>query len=267
MAAEQHPAGRYAFGDTDVAARRLAVLDQVFGPSSRAFVADIATSPPALAYDLGCGPGHTTAMVAQLSKATRTIGLDNSAAHIGRARASASGPVGFAVHDVLTLPFPAGPADLIYCRMLLAHLADPVSAVRSWASQLNENGVVVVDEIEWIRTSHPVLHAHLRLAEALVAAGGARMCAGPLLARLSGEPGLRRTLTAVTEVPVPTALAATMFSMNIAAWGDRPARLGVCDATELSDLAAAMAALTTSPAAGEITWGMHQAVYMGEPAA
>lgn len=267
MAAEQHAAGRYAFGDTDVAARRLAVLDQVFGPSSRALLADIAASPPALAYDLGCGPGHTTAMVAQLSRATRTIGLDSSAAHIGRARASASGPVGFAVHDVLALPFPAGPADLIYCRMLLAHLPDPVSAVRSWASQLTENGVVVVDEIEWIRTRHPVLRAHLQLAEALVAAGGGRMCAGPLLAGLSGEPGLRHSLTTIAEVPVPTALAATMFSMNIAAWGDRPAQLGVCDAAELRDLAAAMTALATSPATGEITWGMHQAAYVGESAA
>src|SRR5271169_5735231 len=129
---EQNSPGLYAFGDNNMAARRLALLDQVFGPSSRSMLADFATSPIALAYDLGCGPGHTTAMVAQLSRATRTVGLDNSAPHISRAHASASGSVEFAVHDVLALPFPAGPADLIYCRMLLAHLRDPVSAVRSW---------------------------------------------------------------------------------------------------------------------------------------
>jgi trans-aconitate 2-methyltransferase len=252
----------YAFGDTDLAARRLALLDEVFGPSSRALLADFATSPIALAYDLGCGPGHTTAMVAQLSRAARTIGLDNSAPHIGRAQASAGGPVEFAVHDVTALPFPAGAADLIYCRMLLAHLPDPVGAVRSWASQLTEAGAVLVDEIEWIRTSHPVLRTHLRLAEALVAVSGARMQAGPMLAGLADAPGLRTTFLRIAEVPVPTALAATLFGMNIAVWSDRPAELGLCDATELRDLASAMAILTTSPATGEITWGMHQAAYM-----
>lgn len=258
---EQSPSGPYAFGDTDLAARRLALLDQVFGPSSRSMLADLATSPIALAYDLGCGPGHTTAMVAQLSRADRTIGLDNSALHIGRAQASAVGPVEFAVHDVTALPFPAGPADLIYCRMLLAHLPDPAGAVRGWASQLTENGVVLVDEIEWISTSHPVLRSHLRLAEALVSASGARMRAGPRLAGLADAPGLRTSSLRIAQVPAPTALVATLFGMNIAVWGDRPAELGLCDATELRDLAAAMATLTTSPATGEITWGMHQAAY------
>jgi trans-aconitate 2-methyltransferase len=259
MAFRQSSAGAYAFGDTDIAARRLALLDQVFGPSSRAMLAELAIAPVTLAYDLGCGPGHTTAMVAQLSRASRTIGLDNSLQHIRRAQASATHQVGFAVHDVMALPFPAGPAGLIYCRMLLAHLPDPVSVVRSWASQLTANGVVLVDEIEWIRTSHPVLRAHLQLAEALVASGGAQMLAGPLLAGLADAPGLRATYLRINEVPVPTAQAATLFGMNIAAWGDRPVQLGLCDASDLRDLALAMTMLATSPATGEITWGMHQA--------
>ncbi len=260
-ASGRRPAGRYAFGDTDIAARRLAVLDQVFGPSSRALLGGLATPPPAIAYDLGCGPGHTTAMVARVCGAARTVGIDNSAAHIARARAQAAGPVEFAVRDVLALPLPAGPAGLIYCRMLLAHLPDPAAAVRRWASQLTAGGVIVVDEIEWIRASHPALVAHLRLADALVAASGARMCAGPLLAGLAAEPGLRHCRTSIAEVPVPTALAATMFSLNIATFGDRPVSLGLCDAAELKALATTMTSLTTSAATGEITWGMHQAVY------
>jgi len=262
MELRESSASAYLFGDTDIAARRLAVLDQVFGPSSRSMLAALATAPVTLAYDLGCGPGHTTAMVAGLSRAARTIGLDSSPQHIRRAQASATGPVEFAVQDVVALPFPAGPADLIYCRMLLAHLPDPVSAVRGWASQLTANGMVLVDEIEWIRTSHPVLRAHLRLAEALVASGGARMLAGPLLAGLADVPGVRATYLRIAQVPVPTAQAATLFSMNIAAWGNRPVELGLCDATDLRDLSSAMTVLATSTATGEITWGMHQAAYM-----
>ena len=259
----------YAFGDTDMAARRLEVVAEVYSPSSRALLGSAVTSPPGLAYDLGCGPGYTTALVSEETRARRTIGLDSSAAHVARARESAPARaesagkcfVEFAVHDVLRLPFPSGRADLVYCRLLLAHLPDPAAAVLDWATQLTPRGLVIVDEIEWISTSHPLLRAHLSIAEALVAAGGARMCAGPLIARLSSEPALERKVARISEVPVPESRAAAMFGMNISAWGDQPVALGLCGRAELDELAAGLAEMADSRAAGEITWGMHQAAY------
>ena len=277
---------RYAFGDGDLAARRLALLHEVYAPASSALLADAVTSSPALAYDLGCGPGYTTDMVARLTQAKRTVGLDSSAHFVAAARARhdevrhqearhqealAGANLEFEAHDVLAVPFPAGPAGLIYCRLLLAHLADPAGAVRRWASQLTDDGLVVVDEIEWIETSHPLLRAHLRLAELMVAASGARMCAGPLLATLSDargshSRGLRTHLTRITEVPVPTAIAAQLFGMNLAVAGDRPVALGLCSASDLASLRSGLAELmvsaaTGSTATGEITWGMRQAAY------
>ncbi len=262
-AAETRPGG-YTFGDTDVAARRLRVLSEVFGPPSRALLRRQSGGrrpAPALAYDLGCGPGYTTALVSEVTGAGRTVGLDGSATHIERARAGASGPVEFGRWDVRELPFPAGPADLIYGRLLLAHLPDPAATGASWATQLTEGGLLVLDEIEWIEASDPVLQAHLRLAGAMVATSGARMCAGPLLGGLAGAAGLRPRLARVTELPVPTARAATMFAMNLAAWGDRPVALGLCEPAELAELRAGMARLLDSPAEGQITWGLHQAAY------
>lgn len=250
----------YTFGDTDTASRRLALLAQVFGPSSRALLAAAVPVRPGLAYDLGCGPGHTTAMVADVSGAARTVGLDTSAAYIERA-ATAYPAAEFAVHDVLSVPFPAGPADLIFARMLLAHLSDPAAVAGAWATQLTSAGLLVIDEIEWIRTSQPVLAAHLRLAESMVASGGAQMRAGPLLAGLTASAALRQRFARVAEVPVPTAQAARMFAMNVAAWGDRPVALGLCDRASLRSLAAGLTELTSSAADGEITWGMHQAAY------
>ena len=256
----------YAFGDSDLAASRLALLHKVYAPSSSALLTDAVTRPPALAYDLGCGPGYTTSMVAQVTRATRTVGLDSSASFVAAARARpeearTGGHFEFTAHDVLVLPFPAGPADLIYCRLLLAHLADPAGTVRRWASQLTEAGLVVVDEIDWIETSHPLLRAHLRLAELMVAASGARMCAGPLLAPLSDDLGLLTRLTRISEVPVPTATAARLFLMNLAATGDRPVTLGLCGASDLASLRSGLAELTASTATGQITWGMRQAAY------
>ena len=205
--------------------------------------------------------------MSEVTGAGRTVGLDGSATHIERARAGASGPVEFGRWDVRELPFPAGPADLIYCRLLLAHLPDPAATAASWATQLTDGGLLVLDEIEWIEASDPVLRAHLRLADAMVATSGARMCAGPLLgglagaAGLHGAAGLRPRLARVTELPVPTARAATMFAMNLTAWGDQPVTLGLCEPAELAELRAGMARLLDSPAEGQITWGLHQAAY------
>jgi len=242
------------------------MLHEVYAPSSAALLADAVTRTPALAYDLGCGPGYTTEMVAHVTRANRTIGLDSSASFVAAARARheearTGGYLEFTAHEVLALPFPAGPADLIYCRLLLAHLADPAGAVRRWASQLAGDGLVVVDEIEWIETSHPLLRTHLRLADLLVAASGARMCAGPLLATLSDDRGLRTRLNRIREVPVPTATAARLFAMNLEATGDRPVRLGLCSASDLASLRSGLAELTASTATGQITWGMRQAAY------
>jgi trans-aconitate 2-methyltransferase len=257
---------RYAFGDSDLAARRLALLHDVYAPSSSALLADAVTRPPALAYDLGCGPGYTTDMLAQVTRARRTIGLDSSASFVAAARARhegapTAGHPEFTAHDVLALPFPAGPADLIYCRLLLAHLTDPAGAVARWASQLTDDGVVVVDEIEWIETSHPLLRAHLRLADLMVAASGARMCAGPLLATLWDDSGPRTRFSRITEVPVPTATAARLFGMNLAATGDRLVMLELCSNSDLARLRSGLADLTASTATGQITWGMRQAAY------
>jgi hypothetical protein len=58
--------GGYAFGDTSLAARRLALLADVFEPPSRAFLEQFAgpvssgAEPLDLAVDLGGGPGHST---------------------------------------------------------------------------------------------------------------------------------------------------------------------------------------------------------------
>ena len=260
-AAAPAPDRTYAFGDTDVEAARLALVTEVFGPTSEELLTQAVEHPPVLAYDLGCGPGHTTRVVAKATGATLTVGLERSAYHLARARAGTPEGVRFVTWDVTELPFPAGPADLVYARLLLTHLQDPVAVASSWVTQLNLGGLLVVDELEWIATDHPVLQAHLHLAASLVGTTGAQMCAGPVLAGLGDVPGLRQHLRRVVELPVPTADAAAMFEMSLQAWGEGIVAAGLCDRGELFELARALSVLRDSPATGEITWGLHQAVY------
>ena len=87
------------------------------------------------------------------------------------------------------------------------------------------------------------------------------MCAGPLLTGLGDLPGLGQRLQRVVELPVPTADAATMFELSLDAWGEGIVAAGLCDRGQLFELADALSVLRDSPATGEITWGLHQAVY------
>jgi SAM-dependent methyltransferase len=253
--------GAYTFGDGDIQAQRLSVLDDVFGPASRRLLGEVVIEQPALAYDLGCGTGHTTRMIAAETGARNTVGLERSEDHVSRAVAQTCGNIDFVAWDVTKLPFPVGPADLIYCRLLLAHLSDPVAVAQSWTTQLNDGGLLVVDEIEWIATEHSVLQAHLHLVTSLVATTGAQMCAGPALVGLNDLPGLRCRSMQVVDLPVPTAVAATMFAMSLDSWGEQAVAAGLCDRAELTELAAAMSELRTSHETGQITWGLHQAAY------
>ncbi|GAG40450.1 unnamed protein product, partial [marine sediment metagenome] len=66
----------YAFGDTEIAATRLGMVARVFEPASRAFLREVDPAARELVVDLGCGPGHTTALLAEALQCRRTVGLD-----------------------------------------------------------------------------------------------------------------------------------------------------------------------------------------------
>jgi trans-aconitate 2-methyltransferase len=255
----------YTFGDLPAEAYRLGLLHELFEPSSRQLLMAAVPGTPSLAYDLGCGPGHTTRMVAKVTGAVEVVGLERSSVLLARDCNRAQDHVRFAVWDVTQVPFPAGVADLIYARLLLAHLVAPLTMARLWADQLAPGGTLVLDEIEWVETSHPVLRAHLDLATARVRTTGAIMCAGPELEALGRDDGLRRRVYRVDEVQVPTAKAAAMFATSLAGWGQQAVDDGLCRREELQELVDALDVLRLSPASGEISWGLRQASYEASP--
>jgi SAM-dependent methyltransferase len=73
---------------------------------------------------------------------------------------------------VTTVPFPAGPADLCFCRLLLSHLPDPPAVLAAWATQLAPAGLLLVDEVDRIHTADPALRGYLEVAAALLASRG-----------------------------------------------------------------------------------------------
>ena len=63
--------GGYAFGDSAPAARRLALLADLFEPASQPFLARFAGRQLGLAVDLGCGTGYTTRLLASVLEPCR----------------------------------------------------------------------------------------------------------------------------------------------------------------------------------------------------
>ncbi len=249
---------RYTFGDGDLAVRRMDLVAGLFDASSRAFLADALPQRVDTALDLGCGPGHTTRLLAEVARAHRTVGVDGSERYVAAARArTAADPavelaVQFAVHDVTSLPLPAAPADAIYARLLLAHLPDPPALVEQWRTQLRPGGVLVLDDVEDIEAPPGVLRDYEDLVVALVATQGATMYAGRVLAPLGGR---------CVDVHVEAPLAARIFGMNLATWRHDALAGGLADDDHLDAVARGLATLAaTGPGGPTVRWVLRQVV-------
>jgi trans-aconitate 2-methyltransferase len=249
--------GGYAFGDSAPAARRLGLLADLFEPASRPFLTRFADRQVDLAVDLGCGTGHTTRLLAAVLRPRRTMGLDQSASFVALAAADAPPAVEFAVHDVTQVPFPCPPADLVSCRLLLSHLADPAAAVTAWGTQLAPGGLLLVDEVEHIHTTDPALGGYLDIAAALLASRGQTLEIGPVLHRLPDPPGLTRRHDQLATLTPPAAQAAAMFAQNLAVWRDSAVSAGLATETDLNRLATALAEVEE----GEISWELRQLAF------
>jgi ubiquinone/menaquinone biosynthesis C-methylase UbiE len=233
---------------------------RVFEPAARAFLRDAAVPPPDLVIDLGCGPGYTTQLLAEVLQPARPVGLDRSPEFIERARRLHSSRLSFLVHDVTAVPFPVGPADVLYSRLLLTHLDDPIGALAGWASQLVSGGVLMLDEVESIRTNSPVLERYLEVLDQMLRSQSNCLYIGPKL-DAALPPTLVKRTSRIRRFPVAAADAATMFAMNLKSWRDHPFVRKNIEENEIRRMEQGLEALRTGASEpAEIVWGLRQIV-------
>jgi trans-aconitate 2-methyltransferase len=253
---------KYAFGDTDVAARRLELLAPVFENSTRVFLRAASATKLGLALDLGCGLGFTTHLIAETLGFSRVVGLETSQRFIEFARATASARISFELHDVCSVPFPTGTADMVFCRFLVTHLAEPADALAKWATQLNHGGLLMLEEVEHIDTAHPVLRSHVGIVEAMLQSQSNTLYAGPLIAKLDTPQGLQNVASEVRRVAVTNSDAAGLFRLNLQVWRRHAFIRENYSEKTIRDLDSTLEEIARDRAtASEIEWGMRQVIF------
>jgi SAM-dependent methyltransferase len=255
-------ADAYAFGAGDLAAERLAVVHRVFAPLAHRLLDDAVRVAPRAVVDLGCGPGHTTALLADRWPMAAVTAVERAPAFAAAARRRV--PRATVVEGDVTEPatLPAGAADLVYARCLLAHLPDVAGTVRTWRRWVRPHGLLALEEPERIDTEDDAFTRYLAATTAAVAARGAVMLAGPAVHVAAGEVG-DVVVDRVVALPVATADAAAMFALNLSTIRHDPAAgLSLAAADEL---AGALDARRSDPSTGRITWHVRQVVLAAGP--
>jgi SAM-dependent methyltransferase len=130
---------------------RQQLLARVLEPSTREVLARLPHIANARCLDLGCGQGNTTRLLAEALQATDCIGVEYDPALVEYASAQVN-PVGvrFQQGDVTRLPFPDASFDVVFCRYLMIHLADPMSGVREMLRVVRPSGYVVAYEPDFV---------------------------------------------------------------------------------------------------------------------
>jgi ubiquinone/menaquinone biosynthesis C-methylase UbiE len=252
----------YLFKDTDIAAQRLQVLADVFAPASRAFMQDAVKTGLQVAVDLGCGPGYTTRLLADMTRCKQAIGIDSSAYFLTLARENAPEHMSFLAHDVTQVPFPIEQSDVMSCRMLLTHLQNPASVIERWQTQLRPHGLLLLEEVEWIQTEYAPFRLYLDIVAALLAQQHNQLYIGSFLDTMHVADGLQRYMSRVYRLPVSTSQAARMFSMNIVTWKKQPFIQQHYAPALIEQLEQDLQALAATPTQKSvITWGMRQLAY------
>ena len=256
---------KYIFGDSDLAARRLGVLADAFAASSRAFMTWAAESGVRLAVDLGCGPGYTTHLLADALECQKAVGLDNSEHFIALAEITVTDKVAFRLHDVTTVPFPVGPCDLIYSRFLLTHQTDAEKLLTKWATQLCPGGLLLLEEVDAIRTENPTFVEYIQAVEQTLADGGGNLYVGRALDTIQKANGLLRCESRIVRAPVTSQTAAKMFSMNIQSWKHNAFVRKNYSSASIQQLEESLVRLAIKPSSNKgVEWFLRQLVYKRE---
>jgi ubiquinone/menaquinone biosynthesis C-methylase UbiE len=127
---------------------RQQLLAAVLDPPTREVLARLPALPAARCLDLGSGQGNTTRCLADVLRPASCVGVEFDPALVDYAATRADNPtcVTFEQGDATRLPFPDASFDLVFCRYLLIHMADPMAVVREMLRVVKPGGYAIAYE-------------------------------------------------------------------------------------------------------------------------
>ena len=138
---------------------RQQLLAQILNPPTRDVLAQLPRIPHARVLDLGCGQGNTTRCLAEALEPATCVGLEYDPNLVDYARTRNDNPpsVRFELGDATQLTFPDASFDIVFCRYLLIHMADPNRVVREMMRVVRPGGFAVAFEADFTvaGNSHP----------------------------------------------------------------------------------------------------------------
>jgi SAM-dependent methyltransferase len=141
----------YVLATGAAAVRRLHVLHNIYSPAGKRILLQAGLTEGMRVADFGCGVGVVTRMLAQIVGSSGIVtGIDVDGAQLEQA-ASLCARDGlqntrFVKASADSTGLPRNSFDVVYCRFLLLHLAEPAACLREMKAVLKPGGIIVVED-------------------------------------------------------------------------------------------------------------------------
>jgi SAM-dependent methyltransferase len=130
--------------------KRLALMSRLLDPMHRRHLKRAGVEPGARTLEVGCGNGSMSAwLAAQVAPSGRAVAVD-----LDLSLADAGVPaLELRQADITAGPVQPGDFDLVTCRAVLHHLADPQAAAANIVASARPGGVIVLIEPDFLPVS------------------------------------------------------------------------------------------------------------------
>ncbi|MCT2587732.1 class I SAM-dependent methyltransferase [Actinophytocola gossypii] len=141
----------YLLPRTSTEYRRLRTQARIWEPATTRLLDQVGVAPGARCLDVGCGPGEVMRLLAQRvgpSGSVTGVDLDGriGAEAVAVLRSEVDAEVSFVEGDVHALDL--GRFDVVYVRLVLMHLPDPVALLRRLWELVAPGGVLVAQDYD-----------------------------------------------------------------------------------------------------------------------
>lgn len=190
----------YLLATGETAIERLRIVEATHGADTQNFLKRAGLKEGLRVADIGCGVGLVSQWIAQqVSPSGEVLGVDVSSAQVETATRLATeagiSNVRYSIGSAYNTGLPKESFDLVYCRFLLMHLANPLQALQEMHSLLKPGGILAVEDGDFTAPfCWPPSKAFERCFELYRAAGarqGAHFEIGKMLFELVCKCGLK----------------------------------------------------------------------------